>query len=116
MNAIEIVNNSVIGQVDINDSDKNLDGSKTFADAKSAIVTAINVIDEALPKMKAAGIDMKKATGDAEGLFRSIVRKGWGGNEMDFYTIRDGNKAIVGINQRTIDDIVNQVRDFVANY
>lgn len=115
MNASEIINNSIISKININDSDKSFDG-KTFADAKEVIAKAINVIADALPKMKAAGVDMKKSQWDAEELFRSIVRKGWGGNEIDFYTMRDGNKALVGINQRTIDDIVNQVRDFVANY
>ena len=116
MNANQIINNSVINQLNINDTDKSLDGSKTFADIKSAVAKAIDVIDGALPKMKAAGVDMKKAADDAEGLFRGIIRKGWGGNEVEFYVTRDGDKAITVINQRHLDNIVAQIENFVANY
>lgn len=116
MNATEIISNAQISQINISDNDKTMDGSKTFADIKATIAHAINVIDEALPKMKAAGTDMKKAAWDADGLFRGIVRKGWGGNEVEFYVTRDGSKAILAINQRHIDDISDSIRDYVANY
>ena len=116
MNANEIINNSFIAQIGINDSDKSLDGSKTFVDAKAAIAKAIDTIAAALPKMKAAGTDMSQAADQAEGLFRSIVRKGWGGNEVEFYVTRDGDKAITAIGQRTIDDIAEKITNFVANY
>jgi hypothetical protein len=116
MNATEIVSKAQISQLSINDDDKSLDGSKTFADIKATIIQAIEKVNAALPKMKAAGVDMKKASRDAEGLLRNIIRKGWGDNEVEFYTTRDGNKAITVVTARNIDDIVEQVSDFVANY
>lgn len=116
MNANEIISKSVISQIDIEDTDKSLDGTKTFADIKNNITKAIDVINEALPKMKAAGVDMKKASGDAEGLLRNIVRKEWGGNKVEFYVTRDSHKAITAVTPRTIDDIVKEVSNYVANY
>lgn len=116
MNAIEIISKSQISQLNISDSDKSLDGSKTFSDIKSTVAQAIEKIDAALPKMKAAGVDMKKAGFDAENLFRNIVRKGWGSTEVSFYTTRDGGKAITAVTARHIDDIAKQISDFVTNY
>lgn len=116
MNAVEIISKSQISQINLNDDDKSLDGSKTFGDIKATIAQAIEKINAALPKMKAAGVDMTKAGYDAENLFRNIVRKGWGGNNVDFYTIRNGNKAIVNVTDRNIDDIAKQISNFVINY
>ncbi len=115
MDVQQIISQSFLSNMDIQDSDLSVDG-KTFLDAKEAVAKAINTIAEALPKMKESGIDMKKASVDAEGLFRSLIRKEWGGNEIDFYVTKDGNKSIVGVTQRSIDDIVNQVVSIVANY
>jgi len=116
MNAIEIISNAQISQLNISDDDKSLDGSKTFSDIKATVVQAIEKINAALPKMKAGGVDMKKAAFDADGLFRNVVRKGWGGNEVEFYTTRDGGQAIAAVTARNIDDISEQIRNFVANY
>ena len=116
MNANEIIKSSKISQIGISDDDKSLDGSKSFADIKATVVKAINIIDQALPKMKAAGQDMKKAAGDVDGLFRNIVRKGWGGVEVEFYVTREGKKTITVVTARHIDDIVEQVNQIVANY
>lgn len=116
MNATKIISNSQISQLNISDADKSLDGSKSFSDIKATVSQAIEKINAALPKMKAAGVDMKKAANDADGLFRSVVRKGWGGNEVEFYTTRNGQKTIVAITARHIDDISEQIRTFVANY
>lgn len=116
MDANEIISNSQISQLSINDDDKSLDGTKTFADIKAVVVRAIDTINEALPKMKEAGVDMKKAAFDAELLLRSIVRKGWGGNEVEFYVTRNDGQAITAVTNRHIDDVAEQVSRLVANF
>lgn len=116
MNASEIINNATISRLGIVDTDTSLDGSISFADIKGTIASAIEKIDDALPKMKAAGVDMEKASFDARGLFRAMVRRGWGGNEVDFYFARHGQKSITAVNQRHIDDIVDVICDKITNY
>lgn len=116
MNAAEIISNSQINQLGISDNDRSLDGSKSFADIKATVAQAIEKINTALPKMKAAGADMKKASWDAGLLFRNIVRKGWGGAEVEFYVTRNGHKAITVVDTNHLDDISEQIRAFVANY
>jgi hypothetical protein len=116
MNAREIIENSTVNQLGIKDTDCSLDGTKTFSDIKDSIAKAINVIDEALPKMKAAGVDMQKASVDCRGIFRSIIRKGWGGAEVEFYVIHKGHKAITAIGPRHLDGIVRQISEYVLNY
>lgn len=116
MNASEMIKNSQISQMNINDNDTTVDGSKTFSDIKASIAKAIDTIDAALPKMKAAGIDMQKASFDARGLFRNIIRKGWGDNEVSFYTTRNGGKAILTVTARNLDDIEDEISEFVAKF
>lgn len=115
MNASEIISKSMLSQINLNDDDKSFDGSKTFGDYKAAIAQVIEKIDAMLPKMKAAGTDMKKASGEVDGLFRNMLRKAYG-KETSFYTMRNGSKALVNVTDRNIDDITKQVSDFVANY
>jgi hypothetical protein len=107
---------SKLGNLGIKDDDKSLDGDKTFTDIKAGVAKAIGIIDEALPKMKAAGIDMQKASSDVDGLFRNVVRKAWGANEVEFYVTRNGQKAITAINQRHLDNIISEISQHVAEF
>jgi hypothetical protein len=116
MDAKKMIGNSQVSKLGIKDTDKSLDGKKSFLDIKNDIAGAIKVIDDALPKMAAAGIDMKKASQEADGIFRSAVRKRWGNSEVDFSVTRNGGKAITAINQRHLDDISVQVVDHVKNF
>lgn len=116
MNGSAIVGSSQIGQMGIEDTAKNVGSDKTFGDYKATISQTIEKIDALLPKMKAAGTDMKKASNEVDGLFRNMVRKAWGSNETSFYTNRNGNKVIVNVTARNLDDISKKISDFVANY
>jgi hypothetical protein len=114
MNTNEMIRD--LDKLGIQDSDMSLDNSKSFLDIKNSVIKAIDIIDNALPKMKTAGIDMKKAAFDAEGLFRNIIHKGWGEIEVEFYVIHNGHKAITAIGPRHLDSIVEQIKSYITNY
>jgi hypothetical protein len=111
MNADQIINKS-LDQINIHE-----DSVETFTNLKNAIAKAINIIDQALPKMKASGIDMSKIGFDTEQLFKSVVRKSLGSNAVDLYIIKDGNKAILTISINVgLTDIIDVVVNEATNY
>jgi len=69
---------------------------------------AVTVIEDALLKMKSAGVPASKAMFEAPEFFRSIVRKQWGGDTVSF--VNEKGHGQVTLNA-TFGDLPSMVRD-----
>ena len=108
MNGQQIVSYSEIGK--IADDTKFLDG-RTMADYKSILA---NVADKAIAMIpaavKQAGKDNAKIALDS--MYRKAVSQAWKGS-LDYWTTKDGNKAITVINRWQMEDVVRMLCSMV---
>jgi len=69
---------------------------------------AVAVIEEALQKMKTAGVPASKAALEAPEFFRSLVRKQWGSDSVDFESKKGHGQVTLNA---TFGDLPNMVGD-----
>lgn len=108
MNGQQIVTVSEIGK--IADDVKFLDG-RTMADYKALLA---KIADKAIAMIPAAVKEAGKEDAKIalDGMYRKAVSQAWKGS-LDYWTTKDGNKAITVINRWQMDDVVRMLCNMI---
>lgn len=108
MNGQQIVSFSEIGK--IADDVKFLDG-RTMADYKAILA---KVADKAITMIPAAvqQVGKEDAKDQLDTLYRKAISQTWKGS-LDYWTTKDGNKAITQIARYQMDDVVRMLCNMV---
>lgn len=108
MNGQQIVSFSEIGK--ISDDTKFLDG-RTMADYKAMLISLTDKAIAMIPAAVANGGKEDAKIGLDE-MYRKAARQMWKG-ETDYWTTKDGNKAIRKIEKWQMDDVVRMLCNIV---
>lgn len=105
MTGTEIINKSIFGKID--SSAETMDG-RNIGQMKNEMATYIDGILGNVSKALAAMSKLDAEVAIVQAFEQAVSRKLWKANSLDVYVIRNGQKAIQGVNVRDISEMLAQ--------